>query len=140
MKISSEFELKGPFKIIKKTKELRELKNPDISSVTLFTKLNNKTIKIRENKLKIKVNGNGNECDIYIYHFFNDINFSGRWYNQNFPIKLLYNIQKNKNKLIVKFSKNWEDFNTKELTSATITITLSDKAIDKIIKELQKCE
>jgi hypothetical protein len=116
------------------------VKNPDISSVTLFTKLNNKTIKIRENKLKIKVNGYGNECVIYIYHLFDDINFSGRWYNQNFPIKLLYNIQKNKNKLIVKFSKNWEDFNTKELTSATITITLSDKAIDKIIKELQKCE
>jgi hypothetical protein len=140
MKISSEFELKGPFKIIKKTKEVREVKNPDISSVTLFTKLNNKTIKIRENNLKIKVNGNGNECVIYIYHLFDDINFNGRWYNQNFPIKLLYNIQKNKNKLIVKFSKNWEDFNTKELTSATITITLSDKAIDKIIKELQKCE
>ena len=140
MKISSEFELKGPFKIIKKTKEVRELKNPDISSVTLFTKLNNKTIKIRENKLKIKVNGNGNECDIYIYHLFNDINFSGRWYNQNFPIKLLYNIQKNKNKLIVKFSKNWEDFLTRKLTSATITITLSDKAIDKIIKELKRCE
>jgi hypothetical protein len=140
MKISSEFELKGPFKIIKKTKEVREVKNPDISSVTLFTKLNNKTIKIRENNLKIKVNGNGNECAIYIYHLFDDINFNGRWYNQNFPIKLLYNIQKNKNKLIVKFSKNWEDFNTKELTSATITITLSDKAIDKIIKELQKCE
>ena len=140
MKISSEFELKGPFKINKKNKEVRELKNPDISSVTLFTKLNNKTIKIRENKLKIKVNGNGNECDIYIYHLFNDINFSGRWYNQNFPIKLLYNIQKNKNKLIVKFSKNWEDFLTGKLTSATITITLSDKAIDKIIKELKKCE
>ncbi len=66
MKISSEFELKGPFKIIKKTKEVREVKNPDISSVTLFTKLNNKTIIIRENKLKIKVNGNGNECVIYI--------------------------------------------------------------------------
>jgi hypothetical protein len=140
MKILSEFELKGPFKIIKKTKEVREVKNPDILSVTLFTKLNNKTIKIRENKLKIKVNENGNECVIYIYHLFDDINFSGRWYNQNFPIKLLYNIQKNKNKLIVKFSKNWEDFNTKKLTSATITITLSDKAIDKIIRELQKCE
>ena len=140
MKILSEFELKGPFKIIKKTKEVREVKNPDILSVTLFTKYNNKTIKIRDNKLKIKVNGNGYECVIYIYHLFDDINFSGRWYNQNFPIKLLYNIQKNKNKLIVKFSKNWEDFNTKKLTSATITITLSDKAIDKIIKELQKCE
>ena len=140
MKISSEFELKGPFKINKKKKEVHELKNPDISSVTLFTKLNNKTIKIRENKLKIKVNRNGNECDIYIYHLFNDINFSGRWYNQNFPIKLLYNIQKNKNKLIVKFSKNWEDFLTGKLKSATITITLSDKAIDKIIKELKKCE
>ena len=140
MKILSEFELKGPFKIIKKTKEVREVKNPDILSVTLFTKLNNKTIKIRENKLKIKVNENGNECVIYIYHLFDDMNFSGRWYNQNFPIKLLYNIQKNKNKLIVKFSKNWEDFNTKKLTSATITITLSDKAIDKIIRELQKCE
>jgi hypothetical protein len=140
MKILSEFELKGPFKIIKKTKEVREVKNPDILSVTLFTKLHNKTIKIHENKLKIKVNGNGNECVIYIYHLFDDMNFSGRWYNQNFPIKLLYNIQKNKNKLIVKFSKNWEDFNTKKLTSATITITLSDKAIDKIIKELQNCE
>ena len=44
---------------------------------------NNKTIKIRVN-----------ECVIYIYHSFN-----ARWYNQNFPIKLLYNIQKNKNKL-----------------------------------------
>jgi len=140
MKILSEFELKGPFKIIKKTKEVREVKNPDILSVTLFTKLNNKTIKIRENKLKIKVNENGNECVIYIYHLFDDMNFSGRWYNLNFPIKLLYNIQKNKNKLIVKFSKNWEDFNTKKLTSATITITLSDKAIDKIIRELKKCE
>jgi len=136
MKTLSEFELNGPSKIIKKTKEVRELTSPDIVSVTLFTKINNKTIKIRENKLKIRVN----KCVIYIYHSFNDINFSGRWYNQNFPIKLLYNIQKNKNKLIIKFNKNWEDFNSKKLTSATITITLSDKAIDKIIKELKKCE
>ena len=39
-----------------------------------------------------------------------------------------------KNKLIIKFNKNWEDFNSKKLTSATITITLSDKGINKIIK------
>ena len=136
MKTLSEFELNGPSKIIKKTKEVRELTSPDIVSVTLFTKINNKTIKIRENNLKIRVN----ECVIYIYHSFNDINFNGRWYNQNFPIKLLYNIQKNKNKLIVKFNKNWEDFISKKLTSATITITLSDKGINKIIKVLQKCE
>ena len=136
MNILSEFELNGPSKIIKKTKEIRELTSPDIVSVTLFTKINNKSIKIRENKLKIRVN----KCVIYIYHSFNDINFNGRWYNQNFPIKLLYNIQKNKNKLIVKFNKNWEDFISKKLTSATITITLSDKGINKIIKVLQKCE
>ena len=72
---------------------------------------------------------------IYIYHSF----FNGRWYNQNFPIKLLYDIQK-KNKVIIEFNKNWEDFNSKKLTSATITITLSDKGINKIIKVLQKCE
>jgi hypothetical protein len=132
MKTLSEFELKGPSKIIKKTKEVRELTRPDIVSVTLFTKINNKTIKIRENNLKIRVN----KCVIYIYHSF----FNGRWYNQNFPIKLLYNIQKNNNKLIVKFNKNWEDFNSKKLTSATITITLSNKGINKIIKVLQKCE
>lgn len=132
MKTLSEFELKGPSKIIKKTKEVRELTNPDIVSVTLFTKINNKTIKIRENNLKIRVK----DCVIYIYHSF----FNGRWYDQNFPIKLLYDIQKNKNKLIVKFNKNWEDFNSKKLTSATITITLSDKGIHKIMKSLQKCE
>ena len=124
MKILSEFELKGPFKIIKKTKEVREVKNPDILSVTLFTKLNNKTIKIRENKLKIKVNENGNECVIYIYHLFDDMNFSGRWYNQNFPIKLLYNIQKNKNKLIVKFSKNWEEIKPLKLLLQTFLQTV----------------
>lgn len=134
MKTLSEFELKGPSKIIKKTKEVRELTSPDIVSVTLFTKINNKTIKIRENNLKIIVK----ECVIYIYHSFNDINFSGRWYNHNFPVKLLYNIQKNK--LIIKFNKNWEDCNSKKLTSATITITLSDKVIHKIMKSLQKCE
>jgi len=134
MKTLSEFELKGPSKIIKKTKEVRELTSPDIVSVTLFTKINNKTIKIRENNLKFRVK----ECVIYIYHSFNDINFSGRWYNQNFPIKLLFNIKKNK--FIIKFNKNWEDFNSKKLTSATITITLSDKGIHKIIKALQNCE
>ena len=53
-------------------------------------------------------------------------------------IYLLYNIKKNK--FIIKFNKNWEDFNSKKLTSATITITLSDKGIIKIIKALQKCE
>ena len=122
MKTLSEFELKGPSKIIKKTKEVRELTSPDIVSVKLFTKINNKTIKIRENKLKIRVK----ECVIYIYHSF----FNGRWYDQNFHIKLLYDIQKNK--LIIKFNKNWEDFNSKKLTSATITITLSDKGITKM--------
>jgi hypothetical protein len=122
MNTLSEFKLNGPSKIIKKTKEVRELTSPDIVSVTLFTKINNKTIKIRENNLKIRVN----ECVIYIYHSF----FNGRWYNQNFPIKLLYNIKKNK--FIIKFNKNWEDFNSKKLTSATITITLSDKGITKM--------
>jgi len=130
MKTLSEFELKGPSKIIKKTKEVRELTSPDIVSVTLFTKINNKTIKIRENNLKFRVK----ECVIYIYHSF----FNGRWYNQNFPIKLLFNIKKNK--FIIKFNKNWEDFNSKKLTSATITITLSDKGIRKIMKALQNCE
>ena len=130
MKTLSEFELKGPSKIIKKTKEVRELTSPDIVSVTLFTKINNKTIKIRENNLKFRVK----ECVIYIYHSF----FNGRWYNQNFPKKLLFNIKKNK--FVIKFNKNWEDFNSKKLTSATITITLSDKGIRKIMKALQNCE
>jgi hypothetical protein len=61
MNTLSEFKLNGPSKIIKKTKEVRELTSPDIISVTLFTKINNKTIKIRENNLKIRVN----ECVIY---------------------------------------------------------------------------
>jgi hypothetical protein len=79
------------------------LTSPDIVSVILFTKINNKTIKIRVKK-----------CVIYIYQSL----FNGRWYNQNFPIKLLYDIQKN---------KNWEDFNSKKLSSATN-------------KGIQKCE
>lgn len=37
MKISSEFELNGPFKIIKKTKEVREVKNQNILSVTFYS-------------------------------------------------------------------------------------------------------
>ena len=127
MKSSTELELKGPYKFTQKTKEFRELKDPDILRVTL-----NKTKVIRENILKINIKN----CIISIYHAFNDENYSGRWYNTNFPIN---NLKIKNNKLVVKYD-NWENFDSKKTISAVITITLSEKAVNKIIKKLEKCK
>ena len=127
MKSFTEIELKGPYKFTQKTKEFRELKDPDILRVTL-----NKTKVIRENILKINIKN----CIITIYHAFSDENYSGRWYNTNFPIN---NLKIKNNKLVVKYD-NWENFDSKKPISMVITITLSEKAVNKIMKKLEKCE
>jgi len=133
MKSSKIFELKGPYKI-NKNREISEVKNPKIIDVTLFTKSSNKRIKIRENKINIKIlkdKLHRNKCNLYLYHSFNDMHFSGRWYHIDFPLD---NLDVKKNKLVIKFNKNWEDFDSGKLTSAILTITLSDKGLDTIQK------
>ena len=122
----AEFELKGPYKLIQKTEEFHELKDPDILRVTL-----NKTKVVRENKIKIKFSN----CIISIYHAFNDKNYSGRWYSTNFPIN---KFKIKNNKLVVKHD-NWENNDSKKITSMVITITLSQKVVNKIMKILEKC-
>lgn len=135
MKDLVSFKLKGPNKIIKKRKEIHDLKTVEIVSVDIFTKSNNKTINCVQNKIDFTIK---EDCTIYIYHSFDNLDYSGRWYDVDFPKQKLYDLEKNSS-LVVEY-KNWEDYDTNKLTTAIITIKLSDKAVSKILNALKKCK
>jgi hypothetical protein len=127
-----ELELKG-HKIqsenVDNIKTFIPLDTPDIIDVNILVKSPNNDTYITYNppKNQIKITKNEDK-GVFLYHSFDDIDFWGRWYNCDYQMN---NIS---NKLIVNFDGDWVDFDTNKLTSAVITITLSDQAVNKIRK------
>lgn len=121
------YEFSGPYKIFKKTQELKKLKNYDI--INAYIKIGSKIKEVRENKITYSLVKN----NLYIYHSFNDIDYSGRWYNINFPKENILNI---KNNILEVKINEWENIETGKLTKAKIIIEFSDKAIKKLKKSL----
>jgi hypothetical protein len=118
------YEFNGPCKFIQKTQKFRSLKMQDI--IHVYIKTGRKIKEMHENKLTYIIEKN----NISIYHSFNDIDYSGRWYNINFPKEDILNMKNNT--LEVKINK-WENMETGKLTRATIIIEFSDKAIKKML-------
>ena len=134
--MKKEITLKGPFRMFKKTKQFKIIKNNDIVKVSIKLKSGSQK-HTRDNKIHIILTKNTmtNKYFMYIYHMFTDVDYFGRWYDANFPIDDLLKI---KNILVVKID-NFEDWNTDKLTKATIRIKFSDNAIHKIRMLLSQC-
>jgi len=118
------FEFNGPCKFIQKTNKFKKLKNNDI--IHVYIKTGKKIKEMHENKLTYIIDKN----NLSIYHIFNDIDYSGRWYNINFPKENILNI---KNNILEVKINEWENMETRKLTKITIIIEFSDKAIKKIL-------
>jgi hypothetical protein len=118
------FEFNGPCKFIKKTKEFKKLNMQDIIHVCIKT--GRKIKEVRENKITYSLHKN----NLFIYHSFNDIDYSGRWYNINFPKENILNI---KNNILEVKINEWENIETGKLTKATIIIEFSEKAVKKML-------
>lgn len=121
------YEFKGPSKFIQKTHEFKKIKTQDI--IHAYIKIGKKIREVRDNNITYILEKN----NIYMYHIFNDIDYSGRWYNVNFPKEDIINIKNNK--LEIKINP-WEDMGTNKLTKATVIIEFSDNAIKKMLNML----
>lgn len=126
------FELKGPKKFIKKTGEIRDLKQTDIEEATL--QLKGKKYYLLQNNIKFSYHKDKNM--IFIYHMYHYLDNSGkkdfgRWYYwfKKLPIT--------ENKFVYKI-KEYEDEDGTNMGPATITINFTDKSTQKIQKLIEK--
>jgi hypothetical protein len=124
-------ELKGPQRIIRKTGEIKDLKQTDIENATIQIK--NRTYHLLQNHTKFSYDKKDNE--IYVYHMYDYLDNGkgqfGRWYNwfKKLPIK--------ENQFVYKI-KEYQDEDGTNIGPATITINFTDKASQKIQKLNEK--
>lgn len=124
-------ELKGPQRIIRKTGEIKDLKQTDIENATIQIK--NRTCHLLQNHIKFSYDKKDNE--IYVYHMYHYLDKGkedfGRWYYwfKLLPIK--------GNQFVYKI-KEYEDENGTNIGPAIITINFTDKASQKIQKLNEK--
>lgn len=105
-------------------------KNPDI----LSSNVDGKTYEI--NKLTISLSLLSDKNQFYIYHSYNQNDYSGRWYTGGYVFSPKDMDKEKKTFTIELKSVNWEDFDTGKETKkdVTIIINLTERGYKKLNK------